>query len=120
MIGDDESFDEVVYAETRNINIGDYESRSVFISLKTKVKKINKKNNTISIHDSSKCSVSEFDGNVKRTIIHARDIVRERLDAEERKIRVGFTDFAGDYLLDKLEINKRIKAQASSKKKRRT
>ena len=96
-------YDEVTYAETRNINIGDYESRSVFICLKTRVKKINKKNNTISIHDYDKRSTEEFDGDVKATINHSRKIVRERLDFEERKIRKWAEEFTGDYLLNKLE-----------------
>lgn len=102
-MADEKFFDEVTYAETRNINIGDYESRSVFVSLKTRVKKINKKNATISIHDYSKCSTEEFDGDVDKTIVHAKNLVRGRLDIEERKIRKWAEEFTGDYLLNKLE-----------------
>lgn len=96
-------YDELTYSESRTINIGDYESRSVFFSLKTRVKKINKKNNTITIHDSAKSSVEEFEGDVKKTFIHSKNLVRERLDVEERKIRKWAEEFTGDYLLNKIE-----------------
>jgi hypothetical protein len=103
MSKDNQYFDEVTYGETRNINIGDYESRSIFFSLKTRVKKINKKNNTISIHDYEKCSVEEFDGDVAKTFNHAKELVDERLNTRERRIRKWAETWTGDYLLTKIE-----------------
>lgn len=96
-------YDEIVYSESRTINIGDFESRNIFISLKTKVKKINKKNNTITISDSEKMSLDEFEKDVDKTIVQAKNIVRKRLDREEKKIRIWAEDFAGDYFLRKIE-----------------
>jgi hypothetical protein len=100
---DSEQFDELVYSESRTINIGDYESRSIFFSLKTRVKKIDKHNNTITIKDYEKCSTEEFEGDVNKTFIHTKNLVRGRLDIEERKIRKWAQDFLITDLRVKLE-----------------
>jgi len=86
--------DELGWSESRSINIGDYESRSVLVSIKCR----NVNGDAIlPIHKSAKITLTDTD-DIHTAYKKLRRTVKAELDAEERRIRkwaigVGNVDF---------------------------
>ena len=102
MTENDRGDDRLVYSESRNINIGDYESRQIFVSLSSKVRNVNGKA-LLSISESQSLNVDEYNNSVVETYKNAKNIVNKLLDHREEKIRKWASDYTGDYFLEKLE-----------------
>lgn len=114
--------DRITYTELRTINIGDYESIKAHLSYSCSVKKINEKENTLTIFASDTVDVEEdkeaFEGTVKRAVARVHKVLNTR-EADIRVRSARFTEHDTEtkgllfkLISSKLWKKKRIEVQA--------
>lgn len=92
----------VTYSEKRNINVGNYESREVFVSIS---RVIDRHNHLVDTTATEKAEVETVDDAYEK-LKELKHAVQETLDREERRIRkasIPYTDFETQNKMPSLE-----------------